>query len=335
MNPLTTPGKPEPVTPENFARAETENYMARLAGQGALGRFVHRREPLRIDKQIVVRGNPDAFVSHALFDLDAGPVTVTMPDAGNRLMSLQVINQDHYTTSQVYAPAVERITREGAGTRYVLVLVRTLVDPSNPADVARVHALQDALHVQQASTGVLALTDWDMESLRSVRAALLALARHLPETSRMFGTRDQVDPVRHLIGAAYAWGGQPEQHAYYLNVTPAHNDGRTIHRMRIVDVPVDGYWSVTVYNREGYMERNPQEVYTINSVIARHEPDGAVELQFGGCDGRAANCIPIMEGWNYLVRLYRARPEVLDGTWQFPSAEPLEPNVAQRAGRTS
>ena len=106
-------------------------------------------------------------------------------------------------------------------------------------------------------------------------------------------------------------------------------------RMRIVDVPVDGYWSVTVYNREGYMERNPQEVYTINSVIARHEPDGAVELQFGGCDGRAANCIPIMEGWNYLVRLYRARPEVLDGTWQFPSAEPIEPNVAQRAGRTS
>ena len=34
------------------------------------------------------------------------------------------------------------------------------------------------------------------------------------------------------------------------------------------------------------------------------------------------HCLPIMEGWNYAVRLYRPRPEILDGSWKFPSAEP-------------
>jgi hypothetical protein len=38
-----------------------------------------------------------------------------------------------------------------------------------------------------------------------------------------------------------------------------------------------------------------------------------VTVQFGGCDD---------QGWNYMVRLYRPRPEVLDGTWTFPEAQP-------------
>jgi hypothetical protein len=27
-------------------------------------------------------------------------------------------------------------------------------------------------------------------------------------------------------------------------------------------------------------------------------------------------------GWNYTVRLYRPRAEILDGTWTFPQAQP-------------
>ena len=26
-----------------------------------------------------------------------------------------------------------------------------------------------------------------------------------------------------------------------------------------------------------------------------------------------------MDGWNYAVRLYRPRPEILDGSWTFPT----------------
>ena len=36
------------------------------------------------------------------------------------------------------------------------------------------------------------------------------------------------------------------------------------------------------------------------------------------------NCVPLTEGWNYAVRLYRPREEILDGTWTFPSPEPVK-----------
>jgi hypothetical protein len=45
--------------------------------------------------------------------------------------------------------------------------------------------------------------------------------------------------------------------------------------------------------------------------------------QFGGCDGSVANCLPVTPGWNYLVRLYRPRQEILDGSWTFPEAHPV------------
>jgi hypothetical protein len=44
-------------------------------------------------------------------------------------------------------------------------------------------------------------------------------------------------------------------------------------------------------------------------------------VQFGGCDGKIPNCLPIMKDWNYMVRLYRPRAEILDGTWKFPEAQ--------------
>jgi len=47
-------------------------------------------------------------------------------------------------------------------------------------------------------------------------------------------------------------------------------------------------------------------------------------VHFGGCEDKRANCIPLTEGWNYAVRLYRPRPEILDGSWKFPSVEPVK-----------
>jgi hypothetical protein len=35
---------------------------------------------------------------------------------------------------------------------------------------------------------------------------------------------------------------------------------------------------------------------------------------FGDCDGKTPNCLPISDGWNYSLRLYRPRPEVLNGS---------------------
>jgi hypothetical protein len=137
----------------------------------------------------------------------------------------------------------------------------------------------------------------------------------------MFGTRETTDPVHRLIGAASAWGGNPERDAFYLNVTPARNDGEAIHQLRVRDVPVDGFWSITVYDEGGNLTPNSRNAYSLNNITATASADGSILVQFGGCGDDVANCLPITPGWNYLVRLYRPGPSILNGDWQFPSAQ--------------
>ena len=319
----TSPAVATPVTVDNFIRAESDLYFHNVVKEGGLGKFAHRREPAAIDSQTVIRLNRDTLYSSALFDLDAAPVTITLPDAGSRFRSLMVVNQDHYVPLVTYGAGSHTLTRALVGTRYAVAAVRTFVDPATPDDVKQVHALQDGIKVEQKQQGTLELPQYDPVSQKKVRDALLVLGSTMPDFKRAFGTKDQVDPIRHLIGTALGWGGNPDKDAIYLNVTVPVNDGTTVYSLAVRDVPVDGFWSVSVYNAEGYFQRNPFDAYALNNVTARKSADGSIAIQFGGCDGKAPNCLPTTPGWNYTVRLYRPRAEILDGSWKFPDPQPL------------
>ncbi len=244
-----------PVTVDNFIRAETDLYLGNIVKDGGLGKLIHRREPASIDNQTVIRLNRDTLYSSGVFDLDAGPVTITLPDAGKRFMSLLVINEDHYAPAAFYGAGSHTFTKEKIGTRYIAIAIRTLVNPADPKDVEQVHALQDAIKVSQRSIGKFDIPRWDAASQKKVRDALLVLSSTIPDFKRAFGTKEQVDPVRHLVGTAAAWGGNPDKDATYLNITPAKNDGSTVYRLNVKDVPVDAFWSVSVYNADGYFEK--------------------------------------------------------------------------------
>jgi hypothetical protein len=311
------------VTADNFVRAETDVTFASFVKQGALGKFEHFRELAPIEDQHVKRGNRDTIYSMGIFDLAAGPATVTLPDAGKRYMTMMVIDEDHYVFSVVYGPGRHTLTREQVRTRYALAAIRILVDPNDSADLAQVRALQDSIKVEQpGGPGRFEAPDWDPVSHKKVRDALAALGETLPDWRRAAGRKGEVDVVRPLIVTATGWGLNPDRDAIYLNVTPSRNDGTTIYELRVKDVPVDGFWSISVYNSEGYYVKNPLNAYTLNNVTAKKAADGSVAIQFGGCDGRIPNCLPIMKGWNYIVRLYRPRAEILDGRWSFPEAKP-------------
>jgi hypothetical protein len=316
---------PQRVNVDNFRRAETDNYFARFAHDGGFGRLAHERALADIDHQTVIRLNRDTLYSFGVFDLDAGPITVTLPDTGGRFMSLQVISEDHYAVDVFYAPGTETVTKENVGTRYVCLAVRTFVDPNNPDDLQAAHKLQDAIQVAQPSAGKLVLSDWDQVSLKKIRQALLDLtaASGGIDSARMFGRKDQVDPVQHLLGTAAGWGGNPRTAALYVGVTPEKNDGKMPYLLSIKDVPVDGFWSVSVYNKDGYFEKNARNAYTVNNVTAAPEADGSVTIHFGG-DEKAKNFLPITPGWNYLLRFYRPRQALLDGAWQSPVAQPVK-----------
>ena len=306
------------VSADNFVRAETHRMFRDLGGlSGAMSTWFHIRQPASVDAQTVIRMNRDTLYSAAVVDLSE-PVSVTLPEPGDRYQTVMVVNEDHHINEVFAGAGTHTIDPAVHGTRHVLLAARTLVDTTDPDDVAEAHRLQDGLGLQGGAATPFEMPDYDTVSLDAARAALLELARLSDGFEGAFGSVDEVDPIRHLIGTAAGWGGLPDREARYESVSPGLPVGH--YRIEVGEVPVDAFWSISVYNAEGYFEPNDQGAYSINSVTAARNADGTITVDLVPGASDAPNAIPITEGWNYVVRLYRPRPEILDGTWSFPSA---------------
>lgn len=313
---------PSIVTVDNFVRAETDVAFARTVAEAGLGRLHHSRELTSVDHQKVIRMNRDTLYSSGVFDLSS-PVTIIKPAPGRRFQSMLVINEDHSMLPVEHGAGTFELTQARVGTRYCTVVFRTFANPSDPRDMAAAHALQDRIVIRQAAPGTFEVPDWDPTSLVRIRDAINVLAASRTSTNPLFGDKSKLNPLDHLMGTAFGWGGNPPEAAMYEGVTPTHNDGKTAYVLEVRNVPVDGFWSVTVYNANGFLESNSARRYSVNDVTARRDRDGGYTIHFGG-DPTAANYLPIMPGWNYTVRMYRPRAELLSGEWKFPEAVPQQ-----------
>ena len=316
--------QPVDVTVETFVRAESDNMIRanmRAFGIDEPGKFVHVREATTPENQPVIRMNQDTYYSGAVLDLSK-PVQITLPEADGRYMSMHVVNQDHYMFVESQ-PGTYTLTEDEVGTRFALVSIRTFADMTDPGDVARAHAAQDAIRITGGGAGPFVAPDWNTDDLAVARKALNDIAALGFDTSHAFGREGEVRPIDHLVGAAAGWGGLPRTAAMYRLDSVDANDGETPHALTVRDVPVSAFWSVTVYDADGYLEANDLGVNSYNDVSAEPNHDGSFTIHFGSCDDGRINCIPISPGWNYAVRMYEPGPEILDGSWQFPRPEPV------------
>lgn len=304
------------VNVDNFARAETDRMFDALGREaGGINRIVHHREPAALDHQTVIRMNRDTLYSFAIVDISEG-ATLTVPDAAGRYLSIMIVNEDHYINRVFHDPGEYDLTVAEFDTDYVAVAARILVDPNDPGDIAAVAAIQDRLAVSATSSRPFAMPEYDTTSLDATRAALLELAKGMHGVEHTFGRKSEVNPVHHLIGSAAGWGGLPEAEAYYIMASPGLPVGR--YQLTVGDVPVDGFWSISVYNAKGFFEASETGAVSVNSVTADRNTDDTVTVTFGGTPTDPNN-LAVMDGWNYAVRLYRPRGEILNGTWAFPT----------------
>ncbi|WP_319549878.1 DUF1214 domain-containing protein [Desulfogranum marinum] len=310
------------VTAFNYVRAESDIQMkGYIESFKCLGKFHHNRKPYDVNNQITVRGNRDTLYSFGVWDLTS-PVTITLPETGGRYQSLMVVSQDHSIWS-FYGPRTGTLTEEKVGTRYVLLALRTFMDPNDEQDMEKAYQLQDAVIVEQDDIGKLEVPDWSKEEVEQMRNTINVVGATVTDSSKFFGKKEELDPVYWLLGAALGWGGLPAEAATYGNVVPEKNDGKTPHTLTVTDVPVYGFWSVTLYDDMGLMPINEYNAYSFNNVTAKKAKDGSITIHFGG-DPKADNFLPIVPGWNYIVRMYQPGPEILKGTWTFPDAEAVE-----------
>ena len=309
-----------PVTLDNFVRAATDIELDKYVTlAGGVNRFYHFREPTPVDNQPTVRMNRDTLYSTVVVDISKG-ATLTLPDVGERYMAAMIVNQDHYINKVFHGGGTYKLDMDTFDTPYVIVFMRTLADADDPGDVAAVNAIQDRMKIEAVSSSPFILADYDQETYAALVERLSALLPFAVGSKRTFGTRESVSPVRHLIGTAVGWGGLPETEAMY----PANVPNLPVGEYRIevpAEVPVGAFWSVSLYDAEGFFEKNEIDGYVVNSIMGKRNDDGSMTVHFGGCDDGRVNCLPIMDGWNYIVRLYQPGPEILDGSWTFPDVE--------------
>ena len=89
--------------------------------------------------------------------------------------------------------------------------------------------------------------------------------------------------------------------------------------------PVEAFWSLTLYDKDGFPVANPLNRFAIGDRDAlKYNADGSLDLYFQadspGKD-KESNWLPApKEGaWNLTMRLYAPKRAVLDGTWNPPA----------------
>lgn len=314
--------EPVVVTVDNFVRAEAAAQFDSLLKlvNGEVNKFVHLRDPVSLDKQTIIRMNRDTIYSAAVVDISKG-AKLTIPETHGRYVSATVLNEDHFVNKVFHDPGTHKITMKKFDTPYVIISIRTLVDSSDPADIEKARAIQDGITIKAKSARPYTHPEFDQTSYDAIYKAVIELSRFVPDTKRMFGSKEEVSEVRHLLGTAFGWGGLPEYEAYYLNIEPNLPVGA--YEITVKDVPVDAFWSISLYNKEGYFQENEYNANSVNNITGTPNKDGSFTVHFGG-DPKSLNYLHVMEGWNYCVRLYQPRKEILEGKWIFPDVKPVK-----------
>ncbi len=317
-----TAESPIKVNTDNFVRAETAAHIDRFVKMaGGVNKWKHFRLPTPLDKQNVIRMNRDTLYSAALVDISKG-ATLTLPNSGKRYMSMMVVNEDQYVNKVFHKGGTYKLTMKEFDSPYVLLAGRTLVNSANPKDIKTVNALQDQIKIEAVSSKPYTHPNYDQESYKATYKALLDLSAGIPNSQRMFGKKDEVSEVRHLLGAAFGWGGLPTYEAVYTTKNQSRSAGEF--QLTVKDVPVDGFWSISIYNKDGYFEKNKFDSYSINSVTAKPNDNGSVTVNFGTNKNGKKNFLYVMDGWNYVVRLYQPYRVIQEGKWAFPEPRPVK-----------
>ena len=314
---------PVKVTPETYIRAETDRQFGLITKiAGGLNSLYHFRSPTPLDKQNIVRMNRDTIYSMAIVDTSKG-ATITIPEIPKgRFVSLYLADNDHYCPGVIYTSGTHDLPRD---TKYLLVGVRIqVINPKDPDEIALINKLQDQFILKASSADPIPPSKWDTASLKALTEQYEKEFAQMGGSSKgMMGPRGQVNEQTRHLAAATMWGLNPDKDAFYMNYNGGH-DTKVGYKATYQLPENNAFWSITVYGNDGYMK---SENNILNSSIVKLNPDGKTFTAYFGSKeqcGDVPNRLDVTEGWNFLMRVYRPGPSVLDGSYKLPKAEPVK-----------
>ena len=292
---------------------------------GGINKWVHFRKPVDIDHQPTIAMNRDTLYSIVVVDLKK-PLTLTVPENNGRYFSVEVIDEDHFAYDVFTKPGKYTLKEKAVGTRYAFIGVRMFMNPDDPKDVAAANALQDMFKIEAGSSEPFVLPDYDMERYETLFKMIQQLVQFpSKDTLGAMGKRGEVDSLKHTIATIAGWGLLPPEYAMYQAVQ-ANLSIEKKYKIEVpADVPVDAFWSISMYNGKGFFEKNDLGAYSLNSFTAKRNADKSVTIYLGGCDDGRDNCLPFVgKGSYYTWRMYEPGEAFLKGEFSFNLTEEVK-----------
>lgn len=312
-----------PVTPENYARAEVDESYKHIVADVGSNAFRHDRALMPLEKQPAVTMNRDTVYSFGVFYVPEG-TTITLPkSADNRYQSAMIMQNDDFTDQVFYAPGTFEIKSK---TEFAAVVMRTQINPNDPADTQNVRALQDGIKVSWPKGTVpkeYKIVDWDEASRMTLRAQYQKEAAKLANFNDTSGARGVIKPEMLRLSASVALGLLPAKDAVYIYRDFGLSGDKCYQATYAKpDFLEGGFFSFTMYGADKYLK---SENSNLNNRSMKFNKDGTVTIHYGPKEkcGEVANWLPTPgDNWYLGMRIYRPGESVVSG--KYTVSEPKE-----------
>lgn len=302
------------VTRENFTIAESNKMMFGIQQQaGGVNKTVSIPRLASVDFQPVVRMNQDTLYHGTVVNVSKG-ATVTIPEMDGRYVSLQVHDERHFVPMFEYGPGTYELKAE---TDYVMVVVRIQADETDPEDVHKAAEWQSQIVIKSNSDVPLKWGNWDIVSLDAVRADLNAELHQYSALETMGdGTPESVNVEAHRAITAGGYLAAPAKDAMYVTSAGNGSNECTAVTYMVPTVVGTGFWSITMYNADGYIFNDKASV---NNRSVVYNEDGTFTMHYGNnCPADAVNVLNTVDGWNIMMRIYRPTDDIVKNGFELP-----------------
>jgi hypothetical protein len=166
-------------------------------------------------------------------------------------------------------------------------------------------------------------------------ATLARVANHWSMNTDTMGVYGNYYLKRAIVAQVGLGANVPEDAIYPLNL--GDQDGRpldgankyVLHFEKGGMPPVNAFWSITLYDPEGFQVANSLDRFAVSSWMPfAYNPDGSLDLYFqheSPGPSKSANWLPAPKGpFNLTMRLYAPKSEALTSRWNPPAVERTE-----------
>jgi len=310
-----------PVSPDNFAQAETAWNFSNWAKLGADKEILHLRNLAPTGPAPTVRMNWDTLYSGRIVKVtDDHTFTVHLPES-DLYMSAHIIDEDGFAPYFLIEKGKNHEVE--VATDYAFIIFRTeILDRRSEESLKKAHVSQDKIRVTDVMDAGYDAPNFDQEQLEKLRDQYKQEAAATGVELVYAKKAGDIDQHSLNVSHAAGWGGM-EPELYVSNTYPVSKNmsGDVCRAITFEDPKNKFFTSFTLYNEDGYLMKGETH---INSKMWEPNADGTITLHFNCGEDAINNLSSSGKTFGYVIRNYGVSQVVLDGNFQ-----PLEPRIVK------